>query len=179
MKPGLLGLGVFFVVAIAHADAPVVHVDASSNVILEKADGNTPVCRAPCDRPIPADEYRLTGDGVRASNTFHIPERERPVKIDVKPRSSSGFTTGLVLTTLSGIFLAGGIAMLGGMAAASNSGFSGLGAALLLGAGSIATFGTSIGLGIPGIYMLVANAQSHARLVEGKAFSIPLVSGRF
>jgi hypothetical protein len=185
MKRWSLGLGFGLVLAAASAraetNAPVVHVDASSNVVLEKveADGSaTPVCHAPCDRAVAADEYRLTGDGVRTSNTFRIPEREAPVKIDVKARSSGGFTTGVVLTTLSAVFLGAGLGMLGGVYALGNS-WSNLGAVWALGMGSVASLGASIGVGIPGITMLVTNAQSNARLVEGKAFSIPIVSGRF
>src|SRR5438445_11466863 len=121
-----LGLGLVLAAASARAEAnaPIVHVDASSNVVLEKveADGSsTPVCHAPCDRAVAADEYRLTGDGVRTSNTFRIPEREAPVKIDVKTRSSGGFVAGVVLTTLSAVFLGAGLGMIGGAYALGTS----------------------------------------------------------
>ena len=181
MKRWSICLGLVFAAASVRAETngPVVHVDASSNMVLERvSDGATDACRAPCDRVVPADEYRLTGDGVRSSNTFRIPLREQPVKVDVKARPRGGFVTGVVLTTLSGIFLGAGLAMLGGAFALDNS-WSGLGASLFLGMGAVASFATSIGLGIPGIYMLATNAQSNARVVEGKAFSIPILSGTF
>ena len=165
-----LALSVGFVVVLAsasaHAETPVVHVDASSDVVLERVDGpRTLLCRAPCDQAVdPQGSYRLDGPDMRASNDFHVPDRATNVKIQVKPQSSSGFATGIVLTSLSGVFLAGGIAMLAGSFLDASLGS--FGTDLLLFGGSMASFAASISLGIPGVILLVNHAQSRARVME-------------
>jgi len=200
MKQATLPLALLVLALSAPARAedptPVVHVDASSNVVLERVetDGHTtPICRAPCDRALDAQTpYQLAGDGIRPSNQFRLPEDARPVKIAMKPVSSGGFTTGVILTTLSAVFLAGGVGMLVG-AVAPGSGLGSLGLSLALGAGSFVSFGVSIATGIPGIMLLANNLQSRARVMEGDmraasrlqptprapVFSIPLVSKSF
>ena len=165
-----LPLSVGFVVVLASASAraetPVVHVDASSDVVLERVDGpRTLLCRAPCDQAVdPNGSYRLDGPDMRASNDFRVPERATNVKVEVKPRSSSGFTVGVVLTSLSGAFLAGGVAMLA--AAYTGDSLASFGTNIMLFGGSFVSFGASIALGVPGIIMLVNNAQSRARVME-------------
>src|SRR5262245_51256918 len=76
-------------------------------------------------------------------------------------KSNGGFVAGIVMTSLSGVFLAGGIGMVAAAAGMQNS-FDGFGASLLVDAGAFAMFGGSLGFGISGIYLLAANAPSRS-----------------
>ena len=59
IKPSVLSFGLVLCAAPAYAEETVVHVEASPEVVLARVDatGATPVCHAPCDRPLAADEY--------------------------------------------------------------------------------------------------------------------------
>jgi len=154
----------------AEETQPVVHVDSSSAIVVERVDDEghaAPVCRAPCDQPLAAGvSYQLAGEGIRTSNQFRLPAT-RAVTIDVKPRATSTFATGIVLVTISGVLLTGGFFLLGATVALMNAGgfasfgtiFTG-GGAIVCGTGALAT-------GIPGVAMLASNIQSRARIVEG------------
>lgn len=197
MKTLLLPIALLLASAsIARADdsKPVVHVDASSATVLERVDHGRaePVCNAPCDRPVDPDaKYVVNGEGVRASNSFRIPEDSRVFRVDVKPASSGGFTAGVVLTTIGGVFMAGALAFLGGAAASTSSADLGLEVFSFIGAISCGT--VSLATGIPGMVMLFSNIQSRARVFEGDrlagstpaplprgpAFAVPLLHGSF
>jgi hypothetical protein len=90
---------------------PIVHVDASSAMVVERIDeyGDTAVvCRAPCDKPLePNALYQLSGDGVRASNRVRFTAHPGVDEINVRvaPRSSSGFLAGMVLPGLTRLLL--------------------------------------------------------------------------
>ncbi|HEY2369867.1 MAG TPA: hypothetical protein VGH87_25885 [Polyangiaceae bacterium] len=176
--------------ALAEETAPVVHVDAADTVVVERADDGSRVCQAPCDRPLEPSVYRASGEGIRSSNEFRVPARSEPIKVRVDAKPNGGFVAGIVLTSLSGVFLAGGLAMLGGASMMSNS-FSSWGASLLFDGGAFALLGGSIGFGISGLYLLTANLHSRARVLEGdlhvtasrdpapRALSLPIVKGSF
>jgi hypothetical protein len=184
-----VSLVLFALAAPARAEEPVVHVDAADTVVVERADDGARVCQAPCDRPLEPSVYRLSGEGIRASNDFRVPERAAPIKVAVEAKPSGGFVTGVVLTTLSGVFLAGGLAMLAGSATIHS--WDGFGASLFLDGGGMASLAASLGLGIPGIYLLAANMRSHARVLEGdlavtasrdpapRMLALPIASGSF
>ncbi len=191
----VVGLGLLAVSANAFADenaqAPVVHVDANSDTVLERVDGShrTAVCRAPCDVSVDSSKlYQIDGEDMRVSNTFRIPNEERRFNVRVDRGGTGSFTAGIVLTVLGGAFLAGSVAFLGASLAAKD--FSGL----FLGPASIGCAAVSLATGIPGIVMLANNASSRARVFEGDrltgasaapsvprgvGFSVPLVSGVF
>ena len=149
----------------AEDNAPVVHVDASSDIMLERVgdDGVArPTCRAPCGRPLDAtSRYQLTGDGIRTSNRFLLPRAEEAT-IRIKPTSSSAFALGIVLVTISGVLATGGLFFLGGMVAMGD-GFG----AIPMGFGAILCGTGSLAVGIPGILMLSGNIQSRATVSEG------------
>lgn len=190
MKRTLSVIGFLLVATPALAEEPVVHVDAAENVVVQRASDGEDVCHAPCDRALEPDVYRASGDGVRASNDFRIPSRSEPLKVRVETKSNSGFVTGVVLTSLSGLFLVGGLTMFAA-SLGMNGSFQDLGAALLIDGGAIAVLGGSIGMGIAGIYMIATNMQSRARVLEGdlrmtssretapRAMSIPVLKGTF
>ena len=164
----VVGLGLLAVSANAFADenaqAPVVHVDANSDTVLERVDGShrTAVCRAPCDVSVDSSKlYQIDGEDMRVSNTFRIPNEERRFNVRVDRGGTGSFTAGIVLTVLGGAFLAGSVAFLGASLAAKD--FSGL----FLGPASIGCAAVSLATGIPGIVMLANNASSRARVFEG------------
>jgi hypothetical protein len=183
-------IGLLFIATPALAEEPVVHVDAADTAVVERASDGSRVCQAPCDRALEPSVYRVAGDGMRASNEFRIPSRSEPIKIRVDAKPNGGFVSGIVLSALSGVFLAGGLAMLGGASLMTNS-FSSWGASLLLDGGGLAMLGGSIGFGVAGIYLIAANMHSRARVLEGdlhvtasrdpapRAMSLPLVKGTF
>jgi hypothetical protein len=195
---GIIGFGALGLLSVASpalaeesSPSPIVHVDAAENVLVQRASDGESVCHAPCDRALEPDVYRASGDGVRASNDFRVPSRSEPIKVRVETRSKAGFTTGIVLTTLSGLFLAGGLTMLGA-SLGMNGSFQQVGAALLMDGGAILMLGGSIGMGIAGIYMIATNMQSRASVLEGdlrmtathdtttpRALSIPIANGSF
>ncbi len=86
----------------------VVHIDAPQRVSLEISNGDgdwEPVCVSPCDRAVPLDSaYRITGDGIRNSMTFHLDQAGRTT-LAVEPTSSGARTGAVVLTVLGGIGL--------------------------------------------------------------------------
>ncbi len=161
-----------FLVAVspaARADDTVVHVDASSAIILERVNGDghaTPVCRAPCDEALDQrSTYQLTGEELRTSNQFQLP-KTASATIDVKPRTSSSFTTGIILVTISGVLLTGGLFLLGASFALGSGSLGNAfgavfadGGAILCGVGALAT-------GVPGMLLLTNNIQSRARVFE-------------
>jgi hypothetical protein len=187
----VFGLSSFVLAAPAFAETPVVHVDAAESVVVQRADDGESVCHAPCDRALEPSIYRIGGEGIRASNDFRVPSRSEPIKVHVDTKSNGGFVTGVVLTTLSGLFLAGGLTMFGATLGMNGS-FSDIGLGLLLDGGAIMMVGGSIGFGIAGIYLLATNMHSRASVLEGdlrmtashdtaapRAFSVPIAKGTF
>jgi hypothetical protein len=94
----------------ASASAPtvLVHVDAPRPVTLETLDQDdrwTAVCTSPCERQVPVDAaYRVTGDGMRNSKTFHLDPVAR-MTLTVDPTSSSARAIAVVVTVLGSIGL--------------------------------------------------------------------------
>ena len=188
MKPSALGLAVVLSVlsVAAHARAddppPIVHVDAASDILLQRVDREgraTPVCRAPCDAPLePRAEYQLSGDGLRTSNRFVVPGGDAAT-VTVKPRTSRGFVAGIVLLTVSGVLATGGFFLLGAMIASTSSGglAGGLGAAFA-GLGAIFCGTASIATAVPGILLLTNNIQSRAKVLEGDRLATQPVAPR-
>ena len=188
MKQNVLGLAVVFSLlafsAHARADgpAPVVHVDAASDIVLERVDGDghtTPVCRAPCDTSLDAHrEYQLSGEGLRSSNRFVFPEAPAAT-IKVEGRSSRGFIAGIVLLTISGVLATGGFFLLGAMVASDNSGgFAGGIGGAFAGIGAIFCGTASIATAVPGILLLTNNIQSRAKILEGDRLATQPVAPR-
>lgn len=177
------------VAAPARAAGPtaVVHVDASSRVVLERVDddGDTAVvCHAPCDVALAIGErYRINGDGIRPSSPFRLAGRDG-ARVVITPdlARSRSFVTGVVLTSLATLFLGGALAGLGG-AVASNENFGGVVPGLL----GILSGGISLSLGIPGTVMLANNVHStvtfgsdtRAAIHPPSFTSIPILSGTF
>ncbi|HEY1956935.1 MAG TPA: hypothetical protein VGH28_15045 [Polyangiaceae bacterium] len=147
----------------AEDTAPVVHVDSGSDVVLKRVEPGgraTEVCRAPCDRALStSNRYELDGDGLRASNAFHLPAT-RAATVTVKRRTAGGYVSGLVLMIVSGV-LTTGAAFLAGGAVAAGSGDFGIGGALLGLAGIVSATG-GLATGIPAIVILSNNVQSRA-----------------
>jgi len=148
---------------------PVVHIDAPSSVLLERVDANgerTPICHAPCDRRLDTrPRYVLTADGVRASNSIELPSRAAPLDLSLEPSSSRSFTSGVVLTTIGAVFLAGGLALVGGGLFAGSSGYYSFFNPMLWLAAASGT--VSLATGIPGLVMLASNAHSRATVMWG------------
>lgn len=91
----------------------LVHIDSPDPVNLEapNADGSwSAVCHSPCDRPLPAGEYRIYGNGIRSSKSFQIEPGSRTT-LEVDPTSSGGHTAGIVLTVVGGVGLLPGAAV--------------------------------------------------------------------
>jgi hypothetical protein len=82
----------------------VVHVDAPQPVSLEgrASDGDDweVLCTAPCDRAAPTSyTYRITGAGVRTTNTFHIDPGGR-LTLSVDPSSTAGHVGAVFITVV-------------------------------------------------------------------------------
>jgi hypothetical protein len=167
--PALALVAACVIVRTAHAEdtqaaGPVVHLDAASSIVLERADGAV-VCRAPCDRAVdPEPPYRVEGPDMRPSATFHIAENADHVTIVPHPKSASTFRTGIVLTAIGATLFTGGAATgiaLAAMAANDHSVFSGFGEGL--GALIVAPIGIlGLSLAIPGLLMMLGNTHSDA-----------------
>ena len=82
----------------------VVHIDSPEKVDSEvaNADGYWEVrCSSPCDCPIaPGELYRITGEGIRDSHSFHLEPGNRTT-LHVEP-TSSGARAGAVVITILG-----------------------------------------------------------------------------
>jgi len=187
----MLAVAAFSIATPAFAgETPIVHVDAADTVVVQRADDGSHVCQAPCDRPLEPSVYRVSGDGIRPSNDFRVPSRGEPIKVRVDTKPNGGFVAGIVLSSLSGLFLAGGLSMLAAASSMTNS-FSSWGTSLMFDGGAIALLGGSVGFGISGIYLVTANLHSRARVVEGdlrataardpapRALSLPILKGSF
>jgi len=178
------------VAAPARAAGPtaVVHIDASSRVVLERVDdaGDTAVvCRAPCDVALAIGErYRINGDGIRPSSPFRLAGQDG-ARVVITPdlARSRSFVTGVVLTSLATLFLGGALAGLGGAVASSNDVLGGVVPGVL----GILSGGISLSLGIPGTLMLANNVHSTVTFgsdtrtaIRPPSFtSIPILSGSF
>lgn len=159
---------VAFAAAPAFADSPTVrvHIDASSQVVLERIDGDgnvSPACRATCDVALDAGAlYRTTSAGMRRSAPFRLQPHGDHVVLTPKLARSSSYRSGLVLTTISGVFLTAAVfSIVGiGIGMAHGESFGLVGAPEILGvlAGIAGT--TSLATGIPGIFAIVSNARS-------------------
>ena len=177
-----LGLSLVALASRSRADESVVHLDASSDIVLQRVETTgrtTPVCRAPCDQALDTKpQYQLTGEGLRASNRFHLPDTNATT-VGVKPRSSGGFVAGIVLMTISGVLATGGFFLLGATVALDNEGgFSGFGAAFT-GLGAIVCGAGSLATGIPGILMLTDHIQSRASVDLPAPHVINILSATF
>jgi hypothetical protein len=63
------------------------------------------VCTSPCDGAVPADGvYRIGGDGLRTSKSFHLDASGRTT-LTVEPASSGGHTLSVVLVVVGSIAL--------------------------------------------------------------------------
>jgi hypothetical protein len=169
--------------SLSYADdtQPVVHVDSSSAIVVERVDDDghsAPVCRAPCDQALdPRPRYQLAGEGMRSSNQFRLPEATAAT-IDVGPRSSRAFVAGIVLITVSGVLLTGGLALLG-LTIAIDTGWGAF-AAAFTGSGAILCGSGAIATGIPGIAILANNIQSRARVTEDRwPAALPVLTRSF
>ena len=85
-----------------------VHVDSPEPVELQGESGEkrTPfftICVSPCDTVVPAaGKYRVSGDLMRPSGRFVLPEGAVHDTIVVRPASSLAFAGGIVLTVIGG-----------------------------------------------------------------------------
>lgn len=86
----------------------LVHVDAPQKVNLEVSNGNGDwerLCVSPCDRAVSSEgAYRITGDGIRDSKTFHL-DPAGPTTLAVEPTSSGARAGAVVLTVVGSIGL--------------------------------------------------------------------------
>jgi drug/metabolite transporter superfamily protein YnfA len=116
----------------------MVHLNSPRTVDLQRApdeggDFET-LCSSPCDTFVPASgAYRVAGHFMRNSRRFWFEPGARRAIIDVHPTSRIGFASGIVLTSLGGVFVFG--ATLAG--AFSDDGFS-PSALTFLGGGAVA-----------------------------------------
>jgi hypothetical protein len=162
--PSFAGLVVAAVVAAdpAFADAPSpvvpVHIDSPRPVKLEtRVPRWHPLCESPCDQRLPVDvEYRITGDGMRASDKFRPVARDgEEVVVSVAPGGTKGgHVAGLILTIVGGTMLgvAGMCTLVGFVAGAGEQG--------LILCGGIA--GAGAGALIPGIVLMASNPATEA-----------------
>jgi hypothetical protein len=92
----------------AVADTVLVHADSPRPVRLEMlaVDGSwRTTCTSPCDVPVPASAtYRIAGDGIRDSRTFHLQPGARTT-LAVDPTSSGARTGAVVLTVVGSVGL--------------------------------------------------------------------------
>ena len=83
-----------------------VHVDTPEPVELqgetdEKRRPFSTICVSPCDTVVPAvGQYRISGDGIRPSRRFVLPEGAIHDTMVVSPKSSLAFGAGIVLTVV-------------------------------------------------------------------------------
>src|SRR4029077_17858812 len=83
-----------------------VHVDSPEPVELQGDTGEKrppffTICVSPCDTVVPADgKYRVSGDLVRPSRRFVLPEGAVHDTIVVRPASSLAFGGGIILTAV-------------------------------------------------------------------------------
>lgn len=192
MKNAVLATLAVLAVAVpvpARAEGPtaVVHIDASSQVVLERVDsaGDAALaCSAPCDAALAIDQrYRINGAGVRPSSPFRLTDTDG-ARVVITPdlAHSRTFVAGVVLTSLATVFLGGALAGLAGGVASHES----LGG-VLPGVLGIVSGGISLSLGIPGTLMLANNVHSTVTLgsepraaMRAPSFtSIPILSGAF
>src|SRR5207249_5202899 len=71
-------------------------------------------CGAPCDADLPLSaEYRIGGSGIRSSRAFSLAARPgEHVTLDVTTSSTGGFAGGIVLTSLGGLTMIVGLALI-------------------------------------------------------------------
>jgi hypothetical protein len=106
----LLCAAILFLPAVAHADDQTASVHISANrpgVTLERrgeGDEWTAVCTAPCDKPMPAGEYRLGGTALRPTSPFDVRAGE-PLKMRASMAPEGRLRTGIVLTIVGGVLL--------------------------------------------------------------------------
>ena len=99
--------------------AAQVHVEADAPAVLEiherATHGWVPVCRAPCDVPLPLSaSYRVVADGKRTSRAFHIDEAgSRSVRVGVETAPRTPLVWGVIGLGAGGALLAvGGLTLL-------------------------------------------------------------------
>jgi len=143
----------------------VVHLDSPQSVDLERATGDKRnpfyvVCTSPCDEALPADgEYRISGDSVRFSRRFVLPDGASRDVIAVRPASSAAFQIGIALISLGGLSLGIGllVTVANGLADDPDGGSSnGQSVGLAVAAGGLAA-------AIGGIVVAVVNRKTQVR----------------
>jgi hypothetical protein len=146
----------------------VVHIESDAPVILERRDPGggrwALACSAPCDEELPlASSYRISGAGVRDSNSFRLNARPGDhIVLDVSTASKGAFAGGIVLTSIGGGSLLLGAMVLMTVAAenasnpyqSSNSdGNAGTVGWIMLGAGAASV--------LVGVLVIVGNRHSN------------------
>lgn len=151
--------------AIDPADAPgarrvaavTVHIDTTrAEVRLQGRPGDdfewTRMCDAPCDARVPlAWEYRIVGDGLRASQAFLLDGRAGDrIVLTLDPSTNAGYVGGILVTVAGGIVIfVGAIILVTGLLVAllavDNAGEFVAGGALVVGVGiTISYFGSKL-----------------------------------
>jgi hypothetical protein len=93
----------------AAPDAGGVYVEirtTSPNVRIDRMMGDyaVPVCFAPCRQVLPRNSlYVVTGDGVRQTSRFMLPDGRAQLLLDVDAGSSARATGGAVLAGIGGV----------------------------------------------------------------------------
>jgi hypothetical protein len=90
----------------------LVHVESLERVDLERRSGEEwkLVCTSPCDVRLPVDErYRIAGDDVRPSPVFSLAGHGGCVDVLARPKSSGLHAIGVVMTSLGGPMILGGL----------------------------------------------------------------------
>jgi hypothetical protein len=143
----------------------VVHIDSPEPVELRRLTGDKRnpfyvVCTSPCDEAIPTDaEYRISGDSVRSSRRFVLPEHALRDVIVVKPASSMVFQVGIVLISVGTLSSAIGLLVTLASAFAENpDGASSDGRTV-----GLALVGGGLAAAISGIVVAVVNGKTNVR----------------
>lgn len=153
----------------------LVHVDSSKPVVLETRTQSgapwTRACASPCDVRLPVGvDYRITGDGVTASESFLLDgsrtDPREPITLKVRPASKNKFIIGTAVAGTGAAILVGGIVVLIAAAAGpkevANDGTTRTGFTDAMWIGTAMVAG-GIGTGVFGTTMALANKSTRVR----------------
>jgi hypothetical protein len=145
-----------------------VHIESDRPVRLEAIEGKKSfrfVCASPCDMEVDLhDDYRISGDGVRATSSFQINAQPgQKVLIEVDTSSKAGFVWGIVIVSVAPLVSVVGLVVYAVSASGVTESSSGQTVGAALG------FGGLIGIAL-GIVLIASNASS-------KSTQSPLVTG--